>query len=170
MSSHRVIRRVEFVPSRYCRNGLTETEIMEIKELFDQFDTDGNGTISIEELRQAFSSMGVNDNQFLFSILQEFDKDRSGYLDIDEFVNMMVGSNQDTDSREDIRKVFNLILGEEGQRYGGKIQVQHLRKIAKELNEHMSDEEIFDMIGKADIDKDGAVDFEEFYQIVTKKI
>jgi calcium-binding protein CML len=169
MSSQKVIRRVEFNPSRYCRNGLTENEIWEIKELFDQFDADGSGTISVQELRQAFAGMGINDNAFLYSILSEFDKDKSGFLDLDEFVNMMVGSNQDSDSRDDIRKVYSMIVGDDGQRYG-KIQLQHLRKIAKELNEHMTDEELLDMIGKADNDKDGAVDFEEFYQIVTKKI
>jgi Ca2+-binding EF-hand superfamily protein len=167
----RVVRRVEFNPSRYVRNGLTENEIWEIKELFDQFDTDGSGTITVQELKAAFQGMGINDSQFLYSILNEFDKDRSGYLDLDEFVNLMVGSNQDSDSREDIRKVYSMIVGDELNRgVNSKIQLQHLRKIAKELNEHMSDEELLDMIGRADNDKDGAVDFEEFYAICTKRV
>jgi Ca2+-binding EF-hand superfamily protein len=168
--SQRVIRRVEFNPSRYLRNGLTESEIWEIKELFDQFDTDGNGTISVQEMRTALGGMGMNDNQTINQIWAEVDKDRSGYIDLDEFITMLIGANQDTDSREDIRKVYSMFVGEDGGRVNSKIQLQHLRRIAKELNEQMSDEELMDLIQKADNDRDGAVDFEEFYGIMTRKI
>jgi Ca2+-binding EF-hand superfamily protein len=166
----RVVRRVEFNPSRYIRNGLTESEIWEIKELFDQFDTDGNGTISVQELRTALGGMGLNDNQTINQIWLEVDKDRSGYIDLDEFITMLVGPNQEGESREDIRKVYSLFMGEDGNRVNSKLQLQHLRRIAKELNEQMSDEELLDLIQKADNDRDGAVDFEEFYQIMTRKI
>jgi Ca2+-binding EF-hand superfamily protein len=166
----RVIRRVEFNPSRYVRNGLTESEIWEIKELFDQFDIDGNGTISMQELKTALGGMGMNDNQTINQIWAEVDKDKSGYIDLDEFITMLVGPNQDTDSREDIRKVYQLFLGEEGGRMNSKIQLQHLRSIARELNEQMSDEELLHLMQVADNDRDGAVDFEEFYQVMTRKI
>ena len=166
----RVIRRVEFNPSRYVRNGLTEHEIWEIKELFDQFDTDGNGTISVQELRTALGGIGLNDNQNINQIWSEVDKDKSGYIDLDEFITMLVGPNQDTESREDIRKVYQLFLGDDVNRQGSKIQLQHLRRIAKELNEHMTDEELLELVTRADNDRDGAVDFEEFYAIMTRKI
>jgi Ca2+-binding EF-hand superfamily protein len=167
----RVIRKVEFNPSKYVRNGLTENEICEIKELFDQFDTDHSGTISVQELRTALSGIALNDNQTINQIWAECDRDKSGYLDLDEFISMLVGPNQDTDSREDIRKVFNLFLGDDANsRENNKISAHHLRRIAKELNEHMTDEEINELIIRADNDRDGAVDFEEFYQIMTRKI
>jgi Ca2+-binding EF-hand superfamily protein len=169
--SQRVIRRVEFNPSRYVRNGLTENEIYEIKELFDQFDLDGNGTISVQELRTALGGIGLNDNQTINQIWAEVDKDKSGYIDLDEFITMLVGPNQDTESRDDIRKVYGLFLGEDaGSRVNNKLGVQHLRRIAKELNEHMTDEELSELIQRADNDRDGAVDFEEFYAIMTRKI
>jgi Ca2+-binding EF-hand superfamily protein len=34
----------------------------------------------------------------------------------------------------------------------------------------MGDEELLEMITRADLDRDGAVDFKEFYTIMTKKI
>jgi len=84
---------------------------------------------------------------------------------------MLVGPSQDTDSREDIRKVYGLFLGDDaGSRVNNKLQVHHLKRIAKELNEHMTDEELLELIQRADNDRDGAVDFEEFYQIMTRKI
>jgi Ca2+-binding EF-hand superfamily protein len=43
----------------------------------------------------------------------------------------------------------------------------HLRRIAKELSEQKSDQELLNLIQKYDNDIDGA---EEFYQIMTRKI
>jgi Ca2+-binding EF-hand superfamily protein len=114
--------------------------------------------------------MGLNDNQTINQIWLEVDKDRSGHIDLDEFITMLVGPNQEGESREDLRKVYSLFMGEDGNRVNSKLQLQHLRRIAKELNEQMSDEELLDLIQKADNDRDGAVDFEEFYQIMTRKI
>ena len=51
-----------------------------------------------------------------------------------------------------------------------KIELKHLKRVAKELGENMSDDELNEMIVRADTDKDGKVSFEEFYAIMTKKI
>jgi centrin-1 len=162
----------EFNARRYEKNGLTEDEVLEIKEAFDLFDTDGSGTISTEELRKALQNLGIDArNQTLLNMMSDLDKDRSGSIDFDEFISMMTAQMSDTDSREDLRKVYNLFLGDDsGSRVNNKIQLQHLKRVARELNEAMSDEELLEMITRADLDRDGAVDFEEFYAIMTKKI
>jgi centrin-1 len=167
----RVVRK-EFNARRYEKNGLTEDEVLEIKEAFDLFDTDGSGTISTEELRKALQNLGIDArNQTLLNMMADLDKDRSGSIDFDEFISMMTAQMSDTDSREDLRKVYNLFLGDDaGSRVNNKIQLQHLKRVARELNEAMSDEELLEMITRADLDRDGAVDFEEFYAIMTKKI
>ena len=51
-----------------------------------------------------------------------------------------------------------------------KIELRHLKRVAKELGENMTDDELNEMIVRADTDKDGKVSFEEFYAIMTKKI
>jgi centrin-1 len=167
----RVVRK-EFNARKYEKNGLTEDEVLEIKEAFDLFDTDGSGTISTEELRKALQNLGIDArNQTLLNMMADLDKDRSGSIDFDEFISMMTAQMSDTDSREDLRKVYNLFLGDDaGSRVNNKIQLQHLKRVARELNEAMSDEELLEMITRADLDRDGAVDFEEFYAIMTKKI
>jgi centrin-1 len=167
----RVVKQ-QFNARRYEKNGLTEDEVLEIKEAFDLFDTDGSGTISTEELRKALQNLGIDArNQTLLNMMSDLDKDRSGAIDFDEFISMMTAQMSDTDSREDLRKVYNLFLGDDsGSRVNNKIQLQHLKRVARELNEAMSDEELLEMITRADLDRDGAVDFEEFYAIMTKKI
>jgi centrin-1 len=44
-----------------------------------------------------------------------------------------------------------------------------LRRIAKELGENIDEQELQEMVERADSDGDGYVSFEDFYSILTKK-
>jgi centrin-1 len=162
-------KKEEFNPKKYEKNGLTEDEILEIKEAFDLFDGDKSGEIDTDELKTALKNLGIDaKNQTLTNMMKDLDADGSGKIDFDEFINMMTAKMSDRDTREDLKKVFDLFLGDDNR--DGRITIKHLRRVAKELNETMTDEELNEMIARADLDKDNAVDFEEFYQIMTKKI
>ncbi len=159
----------EFNPKIYEKNGLTEDEVMEIKEAFDLFDSDKSGEISTEELKAALKNLGIDaKNQTLTNMMADLDKDNSGQIDFGEFIDMMTAKMSDRDTREDLEKVFRLFLGDDDK--ADKILIKHLKRVARELNENMSEEELQEMINRADLNKDGGVDFEEFYQIMTKKI
>ena len=47
-----------FNASDHTRPGLSEDEVLEIKEAFDLFDSDGGGTIDPAELKAAMTSLG----------------------------------------------------------------------------------------------------------------
>ncbi|KAK9903952.1 hypothetical protein WJX75_001181 [Coccomyxa subellipsoidea] len=68
------------------------------------------------------------------------------------------------DSTEEIMKAFRLFDDDET----GKISFQNLRRMAKELGENMTDEELQEMIDEADRDGDGEVSQEEFLRIMQK--
>ncbi|TDH67395.1 hypothetical protein CCR75_007482 [Bremia lactucae] len=51
----------------------------------------------------------------------------------------------------------------------GKISLRNLKRVAKELNETMTDTELLEMIERADTDQDGEINGEEFYAIMTKE-
>jgi len=162
-------RRGDFNPKLYEKNGLTEDEVLEIKEAFDLFDSDKSGQIDTEELKQALKNLGIDaKNQTLNNMMADLDKDKSGQIDFNEFIDMMTAKMSDRDTREDLEKVFRLFLGDDDR--ADKITIKHLKRVARELNENMSDEELQEMITRADLNKDQGVDFEEFYQIMTKKI
>ena len=50
----------------------------------------------------------------------------------------------------------------------GKISFKNLKRVAKELGENMTDEELQEMIDEADRDGDGEVSEEEFFRIMKK--
>ena len=64
------------------------------------------------------------------------------------------------DSREEILKAFRLFDDDET----GKISFKNLKRVAKELGENMTDEELQEMIDEADRDGDGEVNEEEFFR------
>ena len=159
----------EFNAKSYEKNGLTEDEVMEIKEAFDLFDTDKSGEIDTDELKQALSNLGIDaKNQTLQNMINDIDKNQSGTIDFDEFIDMMTAKMSDKDTREDLKKVFDLFLGDDEK--ADKIELKHLKRVAKELNENMTKDELNEMITRADTDRDGKVSFDEFYNIMTKKI
>ena len=52
----------------------------------------------------------------------------------------------------------------------GKITSSELKKIAKELGEDLSEEDIDKIFVKADLDDDGFVTADDFYNIMTHKV
>ena len=62
----------------------------EIKEAFNLFDTDGSGTIDPKELKSAMQSLGFEaKNATIYQMIGDIDKDGSGSIDFDEFLDMM---------------------------------------------------------------------------------
>lgn len=67
---------------------LTEQEKKDLRDAFNLFDTDGNGTIDIKEMKAALDAMGFEtpSGVTIYQMIGEIDKDRSGSVDFDEFV------------------------------------------------------------------------------------
>ena len=156
----------KFNANKYIRPGLTEDEIEEIKEAFDLFDTDGSGSIDPKELRAAMQSLGFEaKNQTIYQMITDLDKNKSGNIDFEEFLDMMTARMSDKDTREDVNKVFRLFDDDTS----GSITIRNLRRVARELGETMTDEELQEMVERADTNGDGAVSMDDFYNIMTKK-
>jgi len=53
---------------------LTEDEVMEIKEAFDLFDTEGNGYVDAKELKIAMKSLGFDiKNRMVYQIISDLE-------------------------------------------------------------------------------------------------
>ena len=103
--------KTSFDTKNYEKNGLTEDEVLEIKEAFDLFDTDHSGEIDVGELKQALMNLCIDTkNQTLQNMLADIDKNGNANIDFDEFIDMMTAKMSDKDTREDLEKVFELFL------------------------------------------------------------
>ncbi len=144
---------------------LTEEQKQEIREAFDLFDTDGSGTIDQKELKVAMRALGFEPKkEEIKKMIKDIDTDGSGTIDFQEFLEMMTAKMSQKDSREEILKAFRLFDEDET----GKITFANLKRVAKELGENMTDEELMEMIDEADRDGDGEINEEEFLRIMKK--
>jgi centrin-1 len=97
-----------FDPNSYVNAVLPREEVIEIKQAFDIFDTDGSGAINPIELKDAFVDLGFTGmNKFVYQILAELDDNASGGIDFDEFLTLATAKVSEKDSRADINKIFH---------------------------------------------------------------
>merc|ERR1711879_216961 len=71
-----------------------------------------------------------------------FDTDGSGTIEYPEFLKMMTHKILNRDPKDEILKAFRLFDDDET----GKISFKNLKRVAKELGERMTDEELQEMI------------------------
>ena len=155
-----------FNPNDWANEYIPVEEVLDIKRGFDLFDHDGGGSIDPRELKTAINSLGIEAKaEAVYAMIGELDKDGSGQIEFDEFFYMMTTRPSQNESRDEIHKVFVTF---DNQRTG-YIGLKELRKVAKELGELHDDNELSEMIERADFDQDGLVSEEEFYNLLTKK-
>lgn len=120
------------------------------------------------ELKAAMVSLGFeNKNAVIFQMISDLDEDGNKQIDFEEWIHLMTYKvSPTTSTRDHIRKVFPLYDDEKTEH----ISVKNLRRVANDLGENITEEELEEMIVRADLDKDGLVNLEEFYTIVTRKI
>lgn len=151
------------------RSGLSRDETDEIKQAFDLFDTNQVGKIDPKELKAAMQSLGFdNKNPTIFQLISELDTAESvknGGIDFETFVEAINNKLGDKNSREGLQRIFDLFIDDPNS---NTVTLQSLRKIAKELGEQMSDDELRDMLERAS-GNGSELTFEEFYDIMTKK-
>jgi centrin-1 len=79
-------------------------------------------------------------------LISQIDKDKDGNVDFSEFLAMMTMKMGERDSKEEMVKAFRLFDDDES----GKISFRNLKRVAMELGESITDEELQEMIDEAD--------------------
>merc|ERR1712187_308784 len=146
------------------RPGLSADEVQEVKDAFDLFDTDSSGAVSVQELVDAMQSLGLEQkNEAVFNMIKEIDTDGSGELEFTEWLEMMTARLSDKTPRSEIERVFKLFDDDRT----GEISLANLKRVANELGEEVSNEELQEMVMRNDVDKDGAWSLDDFYAVMT---
>ncbi|KAL3816380.1 hypothetical protein ACHAXA_008350 [Cyclostephanos tholiformis] len=165
MSTKPAARKKSVATKKGAPPELTEDQKQEIREAFDLFDTDGSGTIDAKELKVAMRALGFEPSkEEIRNLISQINRDGSGTVNFAEFLTMMTTKMGERDSTEEMIKAFRLFDDDET----GKISFRNLKRVAVELGENITDEELQEMIDEADRDGDGEVSQEEFIRIMEK--
>ncbi|KAF7454631.1 EF-hand [Pyrenophora tritici-repentis] len=159
---------------------LTEEQREEIGEAFNLFDLDKDGYIDYHELKVAMKALGFDlPKQEILAILQQHgtpspqggakqQRQQNQYaapgrqlLSFQSFQTLMAQRILSRDPRDEILRAFELF--DEGNK--GTITLQDLSRVARELGEALSHDELVAMIEEFDMDNDNAISRDEFIQI-----
>jgi len=138
------------------------------KQAFDMFDKEGNGTISADELYDAFKNMG---NEFtmeqLNDMIKELDQNGSGEIDFEEFIGLVkkVNDSEEVDEEEAVIRAFRTFDKDSN----GYLDCREFRYILTRLGDRFTDEEANEIFKEADLNHDGKIQYEEFVNMWKKK-
>ena len=146
------------------RPGLTEEEIEEIREAFAMFDTEGSGTIDPRELKAAMHSLGFEKKSpTVYEMICDLE-DKGNDCDFDEFLDAISSKLGNRETKDGIDRIFDLFDDDKT----GTINLNNIRRVAKELGETMSLDELKEMLQRASSNGE-EITREDFYNIMTKK-
>ncbi|CAA0319222.1 unnamed protein product [Arabidopsis thaliana] len=146
--------------SRNCLGSMED-----INKVFQRFDKNNDGKISIDELKDVIGALSPNASQEeTKAMMKEFDLDGNGFIDLDEFVALFQISDQSSNNSaiRDLKEAFDLYDLDRN----GRISANELHSVMKNLGEKCSIQDCQRMINKVDSDGDGCVDFEEFKKMM----
>ena len=125
--------------------GLSDEEIEEIQEAFTMFDTSGEGTIDPSELKAAMVSLGFDKKSpIVYEMISDLETLGRG-INFEEFLSAISKKLGNRESREGIDRIFDLFDDDKS----GYISLNNLRRVAKELGETLSTEELKEMLSRA---------------------
>lgn len=144
---------------------LSEEQKQEIREAFDQFDTDGSGSIDAKELKVAMRALGFEaTREEIREMIFKVAGGNVPAIDFNQFMEMMGQKILQRDPLQEIKKAFTLF----DKDHNGKISLKDLKTATIELGENLTDDELREMIKEADRDRDGEVCENEFIEVMKK--
>ena len=152
-----VPQETKFNPKLYLKPGAKEEKIVGLNEAFDIFDADKSGSIDIQEFKNAIAA--------LLTLLSDLDSNSDNLIDFEKFLKLLGVYSKGIDDEETLQVLYN----EKFAKSNGKISFEDFKRIAEEIGDNYSDEELKDMIQYADLDKDGHINWEEFRSVVLKE-
>lgn len=143
---------------------LLDEQKQEIYEAFSLFDMNNDGYLDYHELKVAMRALGFDlPKREILDLIEQYDRDGRHLMQYEDFYMIMGEKIVKRDPLEEIRRAFKLFDDDQT----GKISLKNLRRVAKELGENLTDEELRAMIEEFDLDGDGEIDEQEFIAICT---
>merc|ERR1712225_137937 len=97
-------------------------------------------------------------------MISDVDDDGSGEIGNPEFLKTMTHKILNKDPKDDMLKAFRLFDDDET----GSVSFKNLKRVAKETNQTLTDDELQEMFNDADKDEDGVLNEEEFLAMMKR--
>ena len=144
---------------------LDEDQLNDVRECFDLFDINRSGNIDYHEFKIAMRALGFDmKKEDVILAIREFDRSGRGKVDYPTFLAIATKKITTRDPHGEILKTFDLFDVDKS----GRISVENLKKIAQDLGEDLSEEELKAMVEEFDRDLDGELSFSEFKYILSQ--
>jgi len=146
---------------------LTTSQVSAYKELFDLFDANGDGSISIDELGHVFRihlGKALADDD-LCKIVEQVDVDQSKTIEFNEFLALMASDTWADIEKNEIIKAFSVF----DRNKDGYVDAEELRLALTTYGEAMSKEEADELLAIADLDNNGLIDYSEFLTVMASE-
>lgn len=145
---------------------LSAEQIQEFRQAFDIMDRNQDGVITVDDLNAVMRAIGQSPTHAeLQDMIREVDADGNENIDFTEFLALMSRQMRQSDIEDELREAFR-VFDHDGD---GFITAQELRSLLISLGLESSPEIIRRMIGEADRNHDGKVDFGEFRALALGK-
>ncbi len=140
---------------------LSEQEICELREAFNIFDDNSDGSISKNKLHLLLKifKQKPSENEYInaFESLGIRNKKK---INFNEFLMIIAKLTQNTKINE--QRYFQKLFDKMDRNKNGRISINEIRYIIRKSNENISEEEIELLIKEVDTDGDGLISFDEF--------
>lgn len=138
----------------------------EIKEVFQTFDKDNDGYITIKELGTIMRALGQNPSeQDIQDINKIYDRDETGKIEFNDFFHLVQQRMKDPPLEEEMIEAFKL---SDKENYG-IITADEIAHAMSNAGEKLSKEEIDDLLRAMDPKAEGQVNYEEFVRMMMSK-
>ncbi|QLQ81405.1 hypothetical protein HG537_0F01660 [Torulaspora globosa] len=152
------------VDTTSLQDQLLDEQKQEIYEAFSLFDMNNDGYLDYHELKVAMRALGFDlPKKEILDLIDQYDRDGRRLMQYEDFYLVMGEKIVNRDPIDEIKRAFKLFDDDNT----GKISLKNLRRVAKELGENLTDEELRAMIEEFDLDGDGEIDEQEFIAICT---
>jgi calcium-dependent protein kinase len=140
--------------------------VKELRDIFRELDTDNNGTLSYNEIKQGFLKYSgkkkISDNEFN-KIMSNVDADKNDAIEYEEFIAATINL-EELLTDENLRIAFNS-FDKDGSH---ELSADEIKSALGLIEEETGKNVINEIIKEIDLNGDGLISFEEFKHLMLK--
>ncbi|KAK7317741.1 hypothetical protein RJT34_02214 [Clitoria ternatea] len=146
---------------------LQSDQIKQLNDIFNRFDMDADGSLTLLELAALLRSLGIKPSgDELYDLLSNMDNNGNGYIEFDELVHAIMPdlNEQVLVNQEQLLEVFRS-FDRDGNGY---ITAPELAGSMAKMGHPLTYNELATMMAQADTNGDGVISFNEFAALMAK--